>query len=281
MAVANTSPLSSIYVKVDKSMQIVDGITPNTSVDEVILRLSNKTRRFRPQVLLEVWNGCTRRFQPHELILESLNKWGPSSRRTITLVMMDSDKYDGGFFLGLEDNKTRRKRRKRKSRVLTSNMNCSHTSYKLSYKRLPVHSTSKHKYLLRKELLVKIKNDLRHYLEERKRLNDIMTMANNSSATRQQEQPVNEIIRRLDPQMQAKYFTLTNDITQTTQSNDELMKHKKELRQTIINRQQEIATLQQKIDSTQKQVIYICTLFKWQLNLMYYLLTCLCLLSYI
>lgn len=226
---------SSVYVKVDKSMQIVDGISSTTSAAEVIQRLSNKFRRSKPQVLLEVWNGCSRMFQPQEILLESLNKWG-NHTRTITLVMMDRDKYSNGPTLKGRG----RTRRRNRCRVLCT--------FKLSYKRLPLRSTPKLKHLLKQELLSKLKRDIQLYRQEKGYLTN--RLQENSA----QESSVRELLSKLSPALQSRYTSLSNDVTKLTQCNKELLKHKIELKQTLTNRRQEIQSLQQTIETLQQQV---------------------------
>ncbi|XP_003389307.1 PREDICTED: cilia- and flagella-associated protein 58-like [Amphimedon queenslandica] len=228
---------ASIYIKVNKSLEIVDDVYPSTRVGEVIQRLSNTTRRFKPQVLLEVWNGCSRLMNQTELILDSLNKWGDQAR-TITLVMMDRDTYINGSTLGLRGKKRCRGQRRRYLRWLKSPCR----------KRLAVRMTRKHRVLLKLESMSKLKRELLECKEEKRYLADLIR-SSSANQLRNEE----SLLSRLSPSLKSRYAGLSNEVARVSQSNEELEKHKRELNQTLANRKQEIQSLQRAIEVKQKQ----------------------------
>lgn len=236
---------ASIYIKVNKSLEIVDDVYPSTRVGEVIQRLSNTTRRFKPQVLLEVWNGCSRLMNQTELILDSLNKWGDQAR-TITLVMMDRDTYINGSTLGLRGKRRCRGQKRRCLRWLKSPCR----------KRLPVRMTRKHRVLLKLESMSRLKRELLECKEEKRYLADLIR-SSGASQLRNEE----SLLSRLSPSLKSRYAGLSNEVARVSQSNEELEKHKRELNQTLANRKQEIQSLQRAIEVKQKQVeISTCTI---------------------
>lgn len=230
-----TGTRASVYIKVGTSLEMVDDITPSTTVGEVTRRLSNARHRFKPQVLLEVWNGCSRLMHHEEFLLDSLNKWG-NQIRTITFVMMDKERYTNESSLRIARNKGRR----------TTRQSCLRMSCR---KRLAVRLTRKHKILLKSELKSKLRKELMQCREERRCLAE---MIRGSSATQLRNEQA--ILSKLSPSLRLQHAGLSNEVAKLSQSNEELERHKRELNQTLANRKQEIRSLQAAIESKQKQV---------------------------
>lgn len=227
---------SSVYVKVNKSMKIVEGLDENVLVEEVVRRLSSSCRCTKPQVLLEVWNGCSRLFRPEEKLFDSLNKWGKQFR-TVNLVMMDKEKYFNGSILGLEIKLGKARRRKFRK----------HSPFKISHKRLPIKTNLKLKKCLNKELRSKLQRLINETEWQKQCLNEVVNAQTSVG-------PSLQLLLALSPAMQGRYTTLANDIAKMKQMNKELEKHKKELKQTLANRKQEIQSLQKSMEDSQKQV---------------------------
>ena len=251
MTAANKT--SSVYVKVNKSMKIVDGLDKNVTVEEVIRRLSNSCNCTKPQVLLEVWNGCSRLFQPHEKLLESLSKWGKQFR-TINLVMMDREKYFNESSLGFDMKTEKVTRERRRSRHQKKNI------FKISYKKLPIRTNQKLQKCLDREMKLKLQRLINETETQKLYLKELV---NTRSL---------DTVKLMHPAMQAKYTSLSNDVVKLTQMNEELEKHKKELKNTLISRQHEIRSLQKSVEDSQRQVwatlsmsAIVCFMFAFQI----------------
>lgn len=233
----------SLCIKVNKSMKIVDGLCQTATAGDILHRLSHSTK---PQVLLEVWNGCSRPFSPEEKVFESLEKWGHQAHR-INLVMMDRDQYCNGSIIGFEVEKLRQKRKRRSKRR--------RYFWTLSYRKLPIRTNCRQQRCLKRELKMKLKRSLSECQSEIQVLSSQLNemMAENLLTE-------SELVAKMNPLLQAKYTSLTNEISKQKQLKEELQKHKKELAQTIVNRQQEIHSLQTKVQDTQSQVNiqYLC-----------------------
>jgi uncharacterized coiled-coil DUF342 family protein len=228
----------SVYVKVDKSMKIVNGLEENVLVGEIISELSASCRCTKPQVLLEVWNGCSRPFHNDDRLFESLNKWG-NQLRTINLVMMDKDKYfNGGFPIKDYERDWRRNRRKKKR----------YCTFKISHRKLPIAATSKQRLYLCRELKLKLQKLIKEIQLEQDSLREL---------SEKTEQLSTLDLTKLSPALQGRYTALSNEITKVTLASEELSKHKKELHQALINREQEIGVLQRNIMDVQKQVVVV------------------------
>lgn len=80
----------AICVVVDKSRKILRGLDSEATAGDVIDML--KTRKQGPQVLLEVWNGCSRALPEEERVCPLLEQWG-NQARNVSLVMTSASKY--------------------------------------------------------------------------------------------------------------------------------------------------------------------------------------------
>ena len=249
----------SLYITVNRSKQIINGLHQHTTVQEVINRLAGSCSLRRPQILIEVWKNCSRPLDPQEKLCESFSKWGSESR-DVTLKMVDSREF--GWV------STYKERRRKRKRMLALFSDCRFTktsktitgAQRILMRKYPVAMGSKKsKRNSVKRLQIRLKRLLEEFDCEIKDLQcqldgiddqeeEIIEL---SSAKRNNQ----EIILKLNPQLQAEYVYLKKGVAKHRNSSKELEKHKKELEQSISNRQSEILSLETNVETTQGKVL--------------------------
>ena len=81
----------SVYVTVDGTRRIVNGLDWKTTAHDVIQSLRPRSG---PQVLLESWRGCARPIQKDEYVCRILEEWGEEARH-VQLILMSAHSIRG------------------------------------------------------------------------------------------------------------------------------------------------------------------------------------------
>ena len=92
MASASSSSGIKCYdfvAKVDGLGRIIRGVHLDTTCNEIVSVLSRATGRKRPQVLVEVWQGCMRRVAPYERPLLLWAQWG-RHKKQVSFALRDA-----------------------------------------------------------------------------------------------------------------------------------------------------------------------------------------------
>ena len=246
----------SLYITVNRSKQIINGLHQHTTVQEVINRLAGSCSLRRPQILIEVWKNCSRPLHPQEKLCESFSKWGSESRN-VTLKMVDSRKF------GWVSTYKERKRKRKRMFALFNDCRFTKTSktitgaQRILMRKYPVAiGSKKSKRNSVKRLQIRLKRLLDECDCEIKdlqyQLDGIDDQEEELSSAKKSNQ---EIISNLNPQLQAEYVYLKKGVAKHRNSSKELEKHKKELEQSISNRQSEILSLETNVETTQGKVL--------------------------
>lgn len=242
-------------VSVQRRIHIVN-VRKDTTAEEVVCQLARVSGSARPQVLLEVWNSCSRVCRPAERLRESIAKWGDQAR-LVSWVVDDQEKF-APMNRRRTSSSSRCARRNWRRRAFRGDVR-SASLYGvggMATRKTPcsVMVVAKARKPLRVHAVQQMKKQIEACEFEIQKLTDQLDDLDGPVPSK------TELIAGLEPILQEEYLSITDAITKEKKTKCELQKHKRELKQIIESRRSETATLEAKIDSLKTKVRNILAL---------------------
>ena len=218
---------------VDNSRKIVDGLSHTATVRDVLKKLVHSKQH--PQVMLEIWKGCSRVLPMEEKISEWLAQWGNQARE-VTLTMVNAFQP-----LALFPSRWGRKRKRKWTSVG-------------KVARRKISAGRKH----RKVSGVLLSHRLRRYrlqLEDLEADIHLQRVQGEEFAKRMVGNlTAQHLLPKLDLDLRTKYLSLKHKVEEEETAQAELLQHKTELQRSITSRKNEILALTNTAEELQNKV---------------------------
>ena len=227
----------ALYITVEKSKQIVTGLCQETLVEDVVRWLCQRNSLTGQYLLVEEWKGCGRPLDPSEKLLQSFSEWGAESRH-VTLKLVNREVFRKSRL------HIRRKIKGKKKKFRDRSVNISSRHSLTLSNRCCKH----HKSLIKRRSEIA----LRESIKELEQLKILIREEDHVVPTVKKTEA--ETVSFLNPYLQGEYISSRSSVSKAKQMKKELQKHKKELEQSIGNRQSEILSLETNVEGTQEKV---------------------------
>ena len=240
----------SVPVSVQRRIHIVP-VHKDTTAKDVLSQLAHVSQSAKPQVLLEVWNSCSRVCYDTERLRESITKWGDQARK-VSWVTEDKDKFPS------RRRTHQRNWRRRAFRGLVRPITLFGVGG-IATRKAPhgITVNAKVRRLLKKHTVHQLKRQIEACELEMQKLTDQLDGLESLEESSAGQLSKMELIANLEPILQEEYMSITGAVAKEKRTKLELQKHKRELKQIIESRRTETATLEAKIESLKAKVCKI------------------------